>query len=165
MTFHNIAYLCAFNWVYFWCSDVLEVFDSYLHCYELCGFKAYIFFFHFYINIRLRPVFFFPRLVVSSLEALENCYAVGSASEKVSKTWYPDGILRTNREKNIIVIKLVFVLLWVTVHLFRRKAKPLLWRWLLFCCPCLLLLESSSRPKAFWPVCTLAAQLTITTRY
>lgn len=26
MTSPNIAYLCAFNWVCFWCSDVLETF-------------------------------------------------------------------------------------------------------------------------------------------
>lgn len=78
----------CFFWVYFWCSDVLETFDSYLHCSELCGFKAYTF------SSLLRKhglmyscLLFFPRLVVSSLEALESCYAIGSASEKVSRTW------------------------------------------------------------------------------
>lgn len=57
-----------------------------MQCSDLCDPETFTFSLLNYIRMNDSP-FALPRLVVSSLEALESCYAVGSASEKASKSF------------------------------------------------------------------------------
>lgn len=112
------------------------------------------------------PLIFFLifRLVVSSLESLESCFAVGSSSEKVKRKTDED--FQHHVLKKCLNLFAFFgrIVDCMSLTLCRRRIRLQRWSWPLYSFPCQPLQVCSSRQRDFLQACTPVELPTTTIR-